>query len=298
MASIESLLGEVKPSLESAFALRAAEQLFFGDNIVYGHHSNEGPSFSKAADAQQQKPQGKKEKKEKGGKDHAHKGKHDELDAAISSTKEIVHSALHHGGHAAGDSRVDFAADVKQLKEDVENLKLENSKLRTVVDELSETVRKILAKVNLSEPPKAAASAPAKVEEKKEGGDDFDLFGSSDEEEDEEKERIKQERLKAYAEKKAKKPAEAAKSSVILDVKPWDDETDMVEMEKKVRAMERDGLVWGGSKLIPLAYGLKKLQIICIVEDEKVSVDELSENIVDEISELVQSVDVVAFNKV
>lgn len=54
--------------------------------------------------------------------------------------------------------------------------------------------------------------------EKKEG-EDFDLFGSSDEEEDEEKKRIVQDRLKAYAEKKAKKPASVAKSSVILDVK-------------------------------------------------------------------------------
>lgn len=36
--------------------------------------------------------------------------------------------------------------------------------------------------------------------------DDVDLFGS-DEEEDAEAERIKEERLKAYAEKKSKKPA-------------------------------------------------------------------------------------------
>ncbi|OZC05582.1 hypothetical protein X798_07444, partial [Onchocerca flexuosa] len=40
--------------------------------------------------------------------------------------------------------------------------------------------------------------------------DDFDLFGSSDEENDEEKEMIKQQRLKAYAEKKAKKPGTIA----------------------------------------------------------------------------------------
>lgn len=47
--------------------------------------------------------------------------------------------------------------------------------------------------------------------------DDMDLFGSDD---DEEAERIKQERLEAYAAKKAKKPALIAKSSIILDVKP------------------------------------------------------------------------------
>merc|ERR1711915_638080 len=60
--------------------------------------------------------------------------------------------------------------------------------------------------------------------------DDDDLFGSDDEEESEEKKRITEERLKAYAEKKSKKPALIAKTSVLFDVKPWDDETDMDKM--------------------------------------------------------------------
>lgn len=33
------------------------------------------------------------------------------------------------------------------------------------------------------------------------------------------------------------------------------------------------------AKLVPLAYGIKKLQISCVVEDEKVSVDELQEKL-------------------
>lgn len=61
-------------------------------------------------------------------------------------------------------------------------------------------------------------SAPAKKEEEEEeDDDDFDLFGSDD---DEEAEKIKEQRLKEYAEKKAKKPALIAKSSILLDVKP------------------------------------------------------------------------------
>ncbi|VDK85238.1 unnamed protein product [Onchocerca ochengi] len=130
-------------------------------------------------------------------------------------------------------------------------------------------------------------SSASKIEKSLEASkeDDFDLFGSSDEEKDEEKEMIKQQRLKAYAEKKAKKPGTIAKSSVILDVKPWDDTTDMQEMEKLVRRIEKDGLVWGGAKLIPLAYGIKVLQIICVVEDEKVSVDDLIDQITEEVSD-------------
>lgn len=78
--------------------------------------------------------------------------------------------------------------------------------------------------------------------------DDVDLFGS-DEEEDEEAARIREERLKAYAEKKSKKAVVIAKSSIVIDVKPWGDETNMEEMEKAVRSIEMDGLIWGACKL-------------------------------------------------
>lgn len=64
-------------------------------------------------------------------------------------------------------------------------------------------------------------------------------------------------------------PALVAKSNVILDVKPWDDETDMKALETAVRSVQMDGLMWGVSKLVPLAYGIHKLQIVCVVEDEK-----------------------------
>ncbi|XP_033834709.1 elongation factor 1-beta [Periophthalmus magnuspinnatus] len=126
--------------------------------------------------------------------------------------------------------------------------------------------------------------------------DDLDLFGS-EEEEDEEAARIKEERLAAYAAKKSKKPAVIAKSSILLDVKPWDDETDMKRMEECVRTIQMDGLVWGQSKLVPVGYGIKKLQINCVVEDDKVGTDILEEQIT-AFDDLVQSVDVAAFNKI
>lgn len=62
-------------------------------------------------------------------------------------------------------------------------------------------------------------------------------------------------------------------------MKPWDDETDMVAMEKVVREIGTDGLLWGAAKLVPLAYGIHKLQISCVVEDDKVSIDWLTEEI-------------------
>ena len=56
---------------------------------------------------------------------------------------------------------------------------------------------------------------------------------------------MKAERVAAYAEKKSKKPALIAKSSILLDVKPWDDETDMKELERLTRTVVMDGLLWG-----------------------------------------------------
>merc|ERR1711973_761298 len=80
---------------------------------------------------------------------------------------------------------------------------------------------------------KAPAAAPAAA-----AADD------ADDEDAEAAAKLKEERVKAYTDKKSKKPVLIAKSSILLDVKPWDDETDMAEMEKLVRKIECEGLLW------------------------------------------------------
>lgn len=141
--------------------------------------------------------------------------------------------------------------------------------------------------------PGAPAAKPA-AKASGDDDDDIDLFGSD---EDEEAEKAKAERAKQLeAQKKSSKPAVIAKSSIVLDVKVWDDETDLKEVEAQVRKIEKDGLLWGAAKTVPLAFGVSKLQIVCVVEDAKVSVDWLSETI--EELELVQSTDIAAFQKI
>ncbi|KAI1088563.1 putative elongation factor 1-beta [Rostrohypoxylon terebratum] len=135
------------------------------------------------------------------------------------------------------------------------------------------------------------AKAPAAEED-----DDVDLFGSDDEEEDAEAVRVREERLAAYKAKKEAKPKVAAKSVVILDVKPWDDETDMVALEAAVRGIEKDGLVWGTSKLVPVGFGIKKLQINLVIEDEKISLSDLEEEI-QGFEDYVQSTDIATMQK-
>lgn len=142
--------------------------------------------------------------------------------------------------------------------------------------------------------PKATAAPAAAAAE--EDDDDLDLFGSDDEE-DAAAEKLKAERVAAYNERKAAKgPKPAAKSIVTLDVKPWDDETDLDAMLNHVKGVEMDGLVWGAHQFIPVGFGIKKLQINCVVEDDKVSLEDL-QNLIEEGEDWVQSTDVAAMQK-
>jgi len=225
----------------------------------------------------------------------------------ISHARQQIHQSLATPPKAGGG---DGGAAVTDLTNRLQKLELENAELKSVTNDLKNMVTKLSSRVEQLEksatPAAAPAAAPAPVKaappakkeekEEEEEDDDFDMFGS-DEEEDEEAEKIKQERLAAYAAKKSKKPALIAKSSVLLDVKPWDDETDMKEMENLVRTIEMDGLLWGQAVLKPIGYGINKLVINCVVEDDKISIEELSEKI-EAFEDHVQSVDVAAFNKI
>jgi len=150
----------------------------------------------------------------------------------------------------------------------------------------------------------SAAAAPAAEEsdEDDDDDDDMDFFGSDDDDVDEAAEALKAKRIAEYnarkAEKAEKKGVVAAKSMITIDVKPFDDETDLEALAAKIRSeITMDGLLWGQEhKLVPMAFGIKKLVITAIVEDAKVSTDDLTEKI-EEYEDEVQSTDIAAFNK-
>ncbi|XP_056599516.1 eukaryotic translation elongation factor 1 delta a (guanine nucleotide exchange protein) isoform X3 [Triplophysa dalaica] len=198
--------------------------------------------------------------------------------------------------------------DQSEVISRMKSLELDNKNLHKVVDDLRAMLSKLesrMAVLEKSQGPakktapiaKAAPIQKPKVAEQNgaDDDDDIDLFGSD--EEDEEAERIKAERVTEYAARKSKKPALIAKSSILLDVKPWDDETEMSKLEECVRSIQMDGLLWGASKLVPVGYGIKKLQIGCVVEDDKVGTDILEEEIT-KFEDYIQSVDIAAFNKI
>nr|XP_015915345.2 elongation factor 1-beta' isoform X1 [Parasteatoda tepidariorum] len=241
----------------------------------------------------------------------------------VSSVKSHVRS--HHASHVEGKPVSSLVSDIVNAREKIKNIlsgdvketnnseivqrlqKLsdENKEMRKTMSEMSSKIKileDIMREITLSKGDiKVAKPESVKpLNAAKQNGpsaaddDDVDLFGSDEENEDDA--RIREERLKAYENKKSKKPALIAKSSVVLDVKPWDDETDMKALEEAVRSISTEGLKWGAGKLVPLAYGIKKLQLVAIVEDDKVSIDWLQEAI-QEHEDLVQSVDIAAFNK-
>ena len=134
-----------------------------------------------------------------------------------------------------------------------------------------------------------------KKEAKKEDDMD-DLFGSDDDE-DAAAAAAAAAKAKAQAGKKAKKPV-IAQSLVLFEVKPLDDTTDIDAMAKEILDIKMDGLYWKTEyKKEPVAYGIFKVIIGVTVEDEKVSVDGLQEKI-EAIEDKVQSVEILAFNKI
>jgi len=138
-----------------------------------------------------------------------------------------------------------------------------------------------------------------KSEKKDDEIDEDDLFGDETEEDKKAKEEAHKKREEEKKEDgKKKKKVEVQKSLVLIDVKVYDPEQDYDALAEKIlKNIKREGLVWKTEyKLQEVAFGVKKIVMGMVVEDEKVSVDD----IIDELcswEDEIQSVDIVAFNK-
>ena len=165
-----------------------------------------------------------------------------------------------------------------------------------------------------------AAAAPAKKATAPASDDMDDMFGGDDDELNEDGEnaaeaaatearrarmahalKLKEEKdAKDNAGKEAKvksgKPVE--KSLVVLEVKPWEADTDLKMVWEKICEYKQEGLSWGQTfKLEPVAYGIKKLVMTCTIVDSLVLMDDITDNI-ESIEEYVQSVQVASMNKI
>ena len=136
--------------------------------------------------------------------------------------------------------------------------------------------------------------------------EDVDLFGEDPEAEEEAKKLNEAKKAEAdkkkqeEEEKKKKKKKEViAKSIVIFDVKVFEMDENLEALAKDIKAkVVVDGLVWNEDhKIVPIAFGMKKLELTMVIEDEKVSVDHITEKIEEDWEDVVQSTDIVSFNK-
>ncbi len=84
----------------------------------------------------------------------------------------------------------------------------------------------------------------------------------------------------------------------MFDVKIYDAEvTNLDELAKRILALVIDGLVWNNQpKKLDVAFGIQKLQIGCVIEDDKVLTDDIFDQIL-AWEDDVQSVDVVSMQK-
>lgn len=191
------------------------------------------------------------------------------------------------------------------LKLEEENQAIRNSlekalaRLEILEKQGAFTPEKVAEAVKAPEPAKKADSDVDDDDD-----DDDDFFASSDDDDEESKkaaEELKNRRIAEYNARKAakeeKKGKTIAKSSITFDVKPWADDTNLDELLVKIKEIEQDGLVWGTAQKKPLAYGVFKLVVTCVVEDDKCGSDDLME-LIEAFDDYVQSVDVAAFQKI
>ena len=141
-------------------------------------------------------------------------------------------------------------------------------------------------------------AASTKAAAKKDEVDEMDLFGDDDEEDAEAAKKAAQ-AAKDKAKDGKKKKQVIAMSLVMLEVKPLDDTTNLDDLAQKLFSeITQEGLYWKTEyKKEPVAFGIFKLIVGFSLEDEKVSVDGIVERI-EGIEDMVQSVEIAAFNKI
>jgi len=164
--------------------------------------------------------------------------------------------------------------------------------------------------VPVSEKKEEVKAAPKKDEE------EFDPFADDDDDDEAAMAALELKHKAAVAKAGKVVKTVIAKSIVVWEVKPYSAETDLDALAKKILAIELDGLAWKTEyKKEPVAFGVFKIAIGAIVEDAKVSTDDVAELIEalkgdepvvksgdddeeeDDDNYLVQSVDIQSFNK-
>ncbi len=110
--------------------------------------------------------------------------------------------------------------------------------------------------------------------------------------------KLKEEKDARDGKVKVDKPKPVERSLVVLEVKPWEADTDLEMVWKEICKHEKEGLTWGVSfKLEPIAYGIMKLVMTATIVDALLLMDDITDAI-EAIDQYVQSVQVASMNKI
>lgn len=140
---------------------------------------------------------------------------------------------------------------------------------------------------------KAKKETKAKKSEKKEDDDDeVDLFGDDDDDEAAAELEAKMKKDKKTAEKELNQ-----KSRVVMDIKGYEVGYDFKGLGEKIhKEVNKDGLFWENSiQVVPLAFGMEKLQLSFTFTNRLCSADWVEEQILEKYEEDIQSIDIVEF---
>lgn len=123
----------------------------------------------------------------------------------------------------------------------------------------------------------SAAEQPKKKKEAAAEDEDFDLFGTGDSEADAKAaQQLAQQKKEAAAAAGKGKKKVINKSMLVIEVKPAAADTNLDEVLQQVKKIHMEGLTWGeGFKKVPVAFGLYKLQVQCVIVDDLVNTNAL-----------------------
>jgi len=188
-----------------------------------------------------------------------------------------------------GSNKAERKDSKKDSKKDKKNKKNKGKK------EEEETIPEEPAAEEEAAAEEAAPAEEAPAEDDDDMAMSFDDLANDDDDDEATKQMFaKQKDLVKTIQDRQAAQAGKAKSNLTMDVKPFDTETDMAALEQKIRGIEIEGLKWLGGQLIDVAYGIKKLRIMCQLVDVLVNPDTVREE-VEKFEDEVQSTDVFAF---
>lgn len=133
-------------------------------------------------------------------------------------------------------------------------------------------------------------------EMKKKEDEEYDPFAEETQEDKEKLENMKKKNKEDSKKKKDKKGT--ARSFILIEVKGWDSEQNLDALAQKIiKEIKMEGLQWKEEyKLADVAFGVKKIILGMVVEDEICSVDDITEKL-ESWEDDIQSVDIISFNK-